>query len=776
VEHRLYEAIHHLVKDRDGQLQGNIAEFDFLGKNVNTSNAFANWAAQMSSANTTGLAWKLTSKTCLSPEQDVEVDEWVYSTCGYCASGCGLYIGVKNGQAVAVKGNRDYSVNSGSVSCIKGLYQWKSLHHPDRLTQPLVRKNGALKPVSWEEALELVAAKIKTTLIELGPEGLGFYGSGQLLLEESYGLAKLAKGVIGTPNIDSNLRLCTVSGVYANLQSFGSDGPTGCFNDLDEAQGIFIFGCNPAEMHPAVWQRVLRNRRTNGAKLIVADPRKILPAEIADIHLQLRAGTNLALLNGLLHILIKENWVNQQFIENHTAGFNSLKETIQAATPQATAAITGIPEDLIHSAARLLGQAESFVTVFVQGVFQSHLGAEAAATINNLHLVTGNIGRPGASPFSLTGQCASMSHREVGGSSTLPGYRSHSNEEHRGEVSRYWGISAGVIPDKTNDIFHMLQQIEEGRLPVLWNIATNPAVSLPKLAYVRRQLAKVFLIVQDIYPNETQSYADVVLPAAQWGEKTGTYTNAERRVNLGRKAVNPPGQAKPDLEIFCMVAEKLGAGQLFSWRNTEEAFQEWKGLSKDRPNDMTGITYDRLEQELGIQWPCSEKKPAGTDRLYVDGHFSHEDGKARLICYKYLETGEKTSEEFPFLLNTGRLPEHYHTRVKTKRIPELHQMSNRGFVEINFQDAEKLSIKEGELVKVISPRGEIQVEAKVSESVLTGHVFIPFHFGDDINTTASAVNHLTDIHLNQFSRQPVLKTSICRIEKQMNQINTANST
>lgn len=768
MEHRLYEAIHHLVKDVDEQLQGNLAEFDFLGKNVNTRNAFANWAAQMSSANTIGLAWNLTSKNRLSPEQDVAVDEWVYSTCGYCASGCGLYIGVKNGQAVAIKGNRDYSVNSGSVSCIKGLYQWKSLHHPDRLTQPLVRKNGALKPVSWEEALELITAKIKTTLTKLGPEGMGFYGSGQLLLEESYGLAKLAKGVIGTPNIDSNLRLCTVSGVHANLQSFGSDGPPGCFNDLDEAQCIFIFGCNPAEMHPAVWQRLLRNRRNNGAKLIVADPRRILPAEIADIHLQLRSGTNLALLNGLLHILVVENWIDQQFIDNHTAGFNSLKETIQDATPQATAAITGIPEDLINNTARLLGQSEKFVTVFVQGVFQSHMGAESALAINNLHLVTGNIGRPGASPFSLTGQCASMSHREVGGSSTLPGYRSHGNEEHRGEVSSYWGISTGIIPDKTNDIFHMLQQIEEGRLQVLWNIATNPAVSLPNLAYVRRQLAKVFLIVQDIYPNETLSYADVVLPAAQWGEKTGTYTNAERRVNLGRKAVNPPGEAKPDLEIFCMVAEKLGAGQLFSWKNAQEAFQEWQGLSKDRPNDMTGITYDRLEQELGIQWPCGEKKLAGTDRLYVDGHFSFEDGKARLISYKYLETAAKTSEEFPFLLNTGRLAEHYHTRVKTKRIPELHQMSNRGFVEINFHDAEKLAVKEGELVKVISPFGEIQVEAKISESVLTGHVFIPFHFGDDINTNATAVNHLTDINLNQFSRQPVLKTSICRVEKTKN--------
>jgi anaerobic selenocysteine-containing dehydrogenase len=764
VENRIYEAIHQLVKGVDDQLQGNITEMD-LDKNINVRNTFVKWAAQMSCIDTAGLAWNLTNRNRLSPEQDVEVDKWVYSTCGYCASGCGLYIGVKNGQAAAVKGNRDYSVNNGSVSCIKGLYQWKALHHPDRLTKPLVRKEGELKPVTWEEALAVVADKIKAATAQLGPEGVGFYGSGQLLLEESYGLAKLAKGVIGTPNVDSNLRLCTASGVQANIQSFGSDGPPGCFNDLDEARCIFIFGCNPAEMHPAVWQRVLQNRRTKGVKLIVADPRLILPAEIADIHLQLRSGTNLALLNGLLHILIKENWINRQFIQNYTAGFDSLKENIQTATLEATAAITGISEELIYQAAKQLGQAESFVTVFVQGVFQSHLGTEAAVAINNLHLATGNIGRPGASPFSLTGQCASMSHREVGGSSTLPGYRSHSNMEHRQEVSRYWGISADVIPDKTNDIFHMLQQIEQGRLQVLWNIATNPAVSLPNLAYVRQQLAKVFLIVQDIYPNETLSYADVVLPAAQWGEKTGTYTNAERRVNLGRKAVDPPGQAKPDLEIFCLVAENLGRGYLLSWRNSEEAFREWKGLSEGRANDMSGITYDRLEEKLGLQWPCNEEKPAGTARLYIDGRFGHKDGKARLISYQYVEAKEKTTPEFPFWLNTGRLAEHYHTRVKTKRIPELHQMSNRGFIEISLADAAKLAIKEGETVKVISPRGEIQVEAKVSEKVLSGHVFIPFHFGDDINTSASAANHLTDIFLNQISKQPVLKTSICRIEK-----------
>lgn len=758
MDNQLFQAIQHLVKDDMKQLNSN--------KSITHSREiFTQWATQISSTETAGLAWSLQEKNRLSMVDNVKVERWIYSTCGYCASGCGLFIGVMDGEAVAVKGIDNYPVNNGAVSCIKGLYQWKALNHPDRLKTPLIRKNGSLTAASWDEALELIATKITASMEELGSDSIGFYGSGQLLLEESYALAKLAKGVIGTSNIDANLRLCMASGVQGYLQSFGSDGPPGCFEDLDVTSCTLIFGCNPAEMHPVIWKRILLNRRVNGAKLIVVDPRKTIPAEMADIHLQLRTGTNLALLNGLLHVIITQGLIDNNYVSKHTTGLAELEQVVASATPEVTAAITGIDKDLIIKAAKTLGNAKDFVTLYVQGVYQSHLGTESSAAINNLHLVTGNIGKPGAAPFSVTGQCTSMSHREVGGSSNLPGYRSHNNAIHRSEVESYWGVKPGTIPVKTQDIFAMLAQIEQGSMKVLWNVATNPAVSLPNLPYVRRQLAKAFLVVQDIFPTETTEYADLVLPAAQWGEKTGTYTNAERRVNLGRQAVKPPGQAKTDLEIICLVAQMLGADKLFNWQNSEEVFHEWKGLSKGRLNDMAGITYERLVKMRGIQWPCPHEEHPGTARLYTDGQFPHQEGNAELVGYHYAEPEEKPSEEYPFWLNTGRLTEHYHTRVKTKRIQELNHMSEEGFVEINPEDAKQLGIAHQELVRLVSPRGVVVIKAKVSQQVLPGHLFAPFHFGDDTKGTNKAINHLPGFQLDKFSKQPKLKNSICRVEK-----------
>lgn len=711
----------------------------------------------------------------------VTPDRWVYSTCGYCSTGCGIYIGTRDGQAVAVQGNVDYPVNKGHL-CIKGIYEWKTLHHPQRATTPMIRKNGQLVSATWDEALNLLTEKIKENLKSSGPASVGIYHTGQFLLEEYYALGKFAKGFLGTPNLDSNTRLCMAATVYGYIRSFGSDGPPGCYEDLDVADLIFIFGANPAEMHPQLWQRIMDNRKKRGVKIIVADPRFTLPAQVADLHLPLRPGTNVALLNSIAYVLLEENLIDLAYIEKGCTGFSEFKAVVSQYSPNKAAKITGIPAEKIREVALAFGRAPSVTTVYSQGVNQSMSAADSVTLINNLHLITGKIGKPGSAPFSLTGQATAMSSREVGGTAFLPGFRNPNNPANREEVAKFWGVNTSKIPTETRDIMKMMELIEQGELNFLWTMGTNPAVSLPDQGYVRKQLDKVFLVVQDIYyPMETASYADIFLPAAQWGEKTGTYTNSERRVNVGYKAVEPPGDGKSDFDILLEVAKRLGAGELFPWQNTEEAFEEWKLLSKGRPNDMSGMTYQRLVKAGGLPWPCPTEGHPGEARLYSDGRyhthpefsqqygpFNNEQNRAKLWAVEYQLPPEAPDVEYPFWLNTGRMIEHFHTRTKTKRIPELHCLADEGFVEVNPEDAKKLGLSDGEKVRITSRRGWIEVKTLIKNTVSQGQLFIPFHFGDldpDEKHLKQAVNHLTLNWVDPISKQPIFKIAACKIEK-----------
>lgn len=714
---------------------------------------------------------------------DLVPDEWIYSTCGYCSVGCGLYIGVKDGRAVAIEGNSESPVNQGHL-CVKGLYEWKVLHHSERATTPMIRKNGELVPASWEEAFDLLVKKLTENLTQSGPEGVGIYHTGQFLLEEYYALGKLAKGVIGTPNFDSNTRTCMAATVHGYIRSFGTDGPPGCYEDLDQAEVLLIFGSNPAEMHPQLWQRILRHRENEGCQIIVADPRLTLPAEVADLHLALRPGSNVALLNSLMYVLLQEGLLDTNYIQNSTFGFEELRQIVLTYPPEVGEVLTGVPAEQIIKAARLFGNARTATTLFCQGVNQSMSATDTVTLINSLHLITGKIGKPGCAPFSLTGQSTAMSNREVGGNPFLPGFRNPANSVHRQDVADFWGIDSSVIPVHTQDIMSMLRDIEKGKLGFLWSMGTNPAVSLPDQGYVRNILNKVFLVVQDVYyPMETAQYADIFLPAAQWGEKTGTYTNSERRVNLGYKAVEPPGEAKADFEIFQEVARRLGAGQLFNWNSTEEAFQEWQRLSQGRPNDMSGMSYARIEQEQGILWPCPDKegKLLDVSRLYTKGQFNtaaetseaygefnHPEGRAKLWGIPYVEPPELPDAEYPFWLNTGRIIEHYHTRTKTKRVPELNHAASEGFFELHPEDAQRMGIQDGERVRLTSRRGWIIVTAHLKRSVSPGQIFVPFHFGDldpGEDHLKQAANHLTLNWVDPISKQPIFKVAACRVEK-----------
>ncbi|WP_206811997.1 molybdopterin oxidoreductase family protein [Paradesulfitobacterium ferrireducens] len=716
-----------------------------------------------------------------SPAAAETPDEWVYSTCGYCSVGCGLYIGTKDGRAVAVKGNKEYPVNQGRL-CIKGLYEWKVLHHPERAAVPLIRRESDLAPGTWEQAFGLMTGKIKENLRAYGPESIGIYHTGQLLLEEYYALGKLGKGVLGTPNFDANTRLCMASTVEGYIRSFGADGPPGCYDDLDQAKLIFIFGSNPAEMHPQLWQRIMRSREQNAAKIIVADPRLTLAAQVADLHLRLRPGTNVPLLNSMAYVLMEEGLTDPAYIAAHVSGYEELRALVQHYPPERAEALTGVKAEMIVEAARMFGRASAATTFFCQGVNQSMSATDSVTLINNLHLITGKIGKPGSAPFSLTGQATAMSTREVGAGRYLPGFRNPQNPAHRREVADFWGVKENRLPYKTTDIMQILKLIEEDKLKVLWVIGTNPAVSLPDQGYVRALLDKVFLIVQDVYyPMETAKYADIFLPAAQWGEKTGTYTNSERRVNVGYKAVEPPGEAKADLDIFKEVGKRLGAGRMFSWSSSEEVFAEWAALSRGRPNDMSGMTYKRMEQEGGLQWPCPELGHQGTARLYSEGNFptwegesqaygpnNNDEGRARLWAVDYSAPPEVPDAEYPFWLNTGRIIEHYHTRTKTKRVPELSALAKQGFAVLNPEDAARLSLAEGDRVKITTRRGWIEVKAVINNSVAPGQVFVPFHFGDldpGEEHLHQAANHLTLNWVDPISQQPISKIAACRIEK-----------
>lgn len=706
-----------------------------------------------------------------SPEQ---IDQWILSTCGYCAVGCRLYLGIRNSQIVSVRGDKNSPVNKGRL-CLKGRYQWKALT-VERATVPMVRRNREMVKVSWDEALDIVTEKMREVLLNEGPEGLAIYSSGLLPLEEQYAIGKLARGYIGTPNLDANTRLCMSSTVSGFIRSFGQDGPPGCYEDLDIADFLLLFGCNPAEMHPNLWFRIFRNKERRGAYLITVDPRATVTARQSNAHLAILPGSNVAFLKGLTHILIREKWIDEGFIAEHTEGFDKLAESVQECTPEVTSQKTGLSTIEIMDCAKRFAQSAAVTTIFAQGVNQSNQSTEVVNLICNLHLITGKIGKPGSTPLSLTGQVGAMSNREVGGGGSLVGYRRWDNPEHRKEVAQLWNIPVERLPQFSKSILQIFKDIELGKVKLFWNIATNPAVSLPHQEWTRKQLDKVFCIVQDVYyPMETGTYADVFLPAAQWGEKTGTFTNSERRVSLARKALDPPGDAKTDLWIIQEIAKRLGFDDGFNWSGPEAVFEEWKRLSRGCPVNMSGMNYQRLESEQGIQWPCPDLGHPGTSRLYEDGVFPRKSGRALLwaIEEESLDCPEhprnpESRVKYPFILNTGRIREQFHSRTKTKRIAELNLLSSEGFVEISERDAIKLEIRSGDWVRIITENGWIRVRAKVTSDIAQGSIFVPFHFGDldpKERHLKQAANHLTSFKVDPISMQPRYKLEYCRIEK-----------
>ena len=696
-------------------------------------------------------------------------DRWVPTTCGYCSVGCGMQIGVREGKAVAVRGNADHPVNLGKL-CPKGLSEHEMLAAGSRARHPLLKnKKGRFERIGWDDAIETLVREFHQVQAAHGPRALGVVSTGQLVTEEFYALGKLVQLGFGTNNYDGNTTLCMASAVAGYKRSFGSDGPPGAYDDFEEADAVFLIGANIADNHPILCYRLKRNPAKT---VIVADPRVSKTARMADLYLPLKPRSDIALLNGMAHILVRTGLIDRDFIEAHTTGFADLERHLEKYTPERVASVTGLGEEQVYRAALLYGRAKAPLIAWTMGVNHSTKGTETVNVINNLALLTGNLGKPGAAPFSITGQCNAMGTRETGFTASMPGYRQFECEADRQELASLWNVSPDSLPKRRGHAYpDIVEACVKGDIKALWIIATNPLVSFPNVEVLQQGFDNLdFLVVQDgFHPTPTTRIADLVLPAAIWGEKEGTYTNSERRVSKVNKAVEPPGEARSDFDIFLAVAAELGLEDALypGWSGPEDAFEEWRTVSRGRLCDYSGLSYSLLETHHGVQWPFTDDDAARgnghrppTSRLYGDGRFQTPDGRARLFTVEWEPYPEQPSKAYPFVFNTGRTVEHWHTRTKTKEVKILERMSPSAWLEMNPRDAQRLGLRPHDLVTVVSPRSRIDhLELRITEIVAPGQVFMPFHY-EEKNS-----NRLTQSAFDPISREPNYKQAAVRVEK-----------
>jgi ferredoxin-nitrate reductase len=680
--------------------------------------------------------------------------------------GCGLIAETEGGRLSTVAGDPLHPVNRGAT-CVKPLHLPAAVHAPDRATAPLVRasRDERWRATTWRRAIARVARSLRT----LAPEEIAFYVSGQLLTEDYYAVNKLAKGFLGTNNVDSNSRLCMSSAVAGYRESLGSDGPPASYADIDHADCLLLLGSNAAACHPVLWARI-RRRQAEGACVVVVDPRRTETAGAADLHLPVKPGSDLPLLNAMLGVIARDGLLDDRFLARRTEGLEEALAGAAEWTPERAAEACGISAEAIVDAAHRFGQAKRAMALWSMGANQSRVGTLKNRALNNLCLATGNIGRAGTGPLSLTGQPNAMGGRETGGLSTLlPGYRSVASPEDRAEMRRLWALPAdapGVSPQPGLASTELVEALEAGRVKAVWIVATNPVVSQPDAERFAAALQRAELVVvQDAYhPTETGALADVVLPAAQWPEKDGTMTNSERRVSLVQRALDPPGEALPDWEIFARTARALGHGDAFAWRSAAEVFDEYAATTAGRLCDVSGLSHERLRQEGPLQWPCRPGSD-GTARLYASGPFPTPSGRARLAATPHADPADAPDDGFPIVLTTGRLPGQWHTMTRTAKSPELLAADPEPFVELHPTDAERCGVREGQRVRVASRRGEAHLVARVSDALPAGTAFAPFHWGAlHLPPGASAVNAVTSPALDPISKQAELKACAVRVE------------
>lgn len=737
------------------------------------------------------------------------VDEWVKSVCRFCGTGCGVMLGIRNRKLVALRGDRAHPTTKGLV-CAKSLFLPKVVASPDRLKKPQIRKDGELVEASWEEAMDLVCDRFAAAIEQGGPDSVAYYGSGQAMTEESYLANRIFKGGIGTNNVEGNPRLCMASAVGGYVSTYGKDEPMGCYDDIEHAKVVFLIGSNAAECHPVLFDRILAEQRTGrGVQIVAIDPRFQAIGRHCDLYLQPKPGYDLAVFHGMAQVILAEGAHNQAFIDKNVqfkivkdgkpqnVDLDGYRSFLEDFTPDKVEEITGVPAGDVRKAARLFAQGPT-LSLWTMGLNQRVTGVWANNLVHNLHLITGQIGKPGMTPFSLTGQpnaCGGV--RDTGTlSHLLPYGRSVAKAEDRAEMEALWGAKPGTIPDKPGlHTIAMFEALAEDRIQAMLVLTTNPGHSLPNAERYRDAMGKPrpnkpFVAVLDIFPTRTTELADVVLPAAMWSEKTGVFGMSERRYQLHPQVTDPPGEARSDFDVlldFARGLEERGMipeGYVSSkFTNTDQVWEEICLASKDTPYDFMGMTRERLRKERGLRWPCPDEQHPGTARRFVKGDdptldripkyadpdlpegeikfYAAPDERAIVWLRPMKPPAEEPNEEYPYSLSTGRVLEHWHTGTMTMRADELRRAYKDCFVEIHPDDAAELAITNGDRVRIYSKRGESFAKARVVAAPQRGTVFVPWHWEDN----PSLINRVTIDAFDPGSKQPEYKICAVNLEK-----------
>jgi formate dehydrogenase alpha subunit len=697
----------------------------------------------------------LTVRNSVMPTREVK------TICPYCGVGCSIYLGIRNNKVVSIRGDKDSPVNKGGL-CVKGRFGFDFLNHPDRLTRPLIRKEGISKntagsgnlkdvfrEATWEEAIELAANKLNEIKLKYGPDSLGIISSAKFTNEENYLVQKFARAVIGTNNIDHCARLCHSSTVAAASLCFGDGAMSNSISDFTEADLLFIIGSNTTECHPIIARYVRQSVKSGKTKLIVADPRTILLAEMADIHIKHQPGTDVALLNAMMHVILKEGLENKEFIRTRTMGFSEVAKTVEKYTPEMAEGITGVPRDQIIKAARMFATGGKAAILYGMGITQHTTGMDNVKSVANLLMITGNIGTEGTGFSPLRGQNNVQGACDMGAlPNVLPGYQKVIDAEARQKFEKAWNCK---IQDKPGlPMTEMMNSAYNGTLKAVYLVGENPILSEPDSNHTRKALQKLeFLVVQDIFPTETAVIADIILPAAAFAEKDGTYANTERRVQKVNKAVEPPGEAKPDWQITSMLANKMGYP--FLYKNVLEINDEMRSLTPI----YAGITIGRLNVCYGLQWPCPDEQHPGTAVLHR-GTFTC--GLGKFFAVEYKAPAESVSPKYPLILTTGRILEHWHTGSMSRRAKVLDGLYPGGTIDIHPDDAAKLGIINGDMMLVESERGKIKVPVNITGKTSPGIAFMAFHWKE------APANMLTNNALDPVAKIPEYKVAAIKAE------------
>jgi nitrate reductase NapA len=723
-------------------------------------------------------AWRTLEWTLPAPT----ADSWHRSVCRFCGTGCGILVGMRGGAITDIRG--DESAHNKGVICVKGSMLRALPNIGGRLTVPKIRQGDRFVETTWDDAMARIAAAFSSAIREHGPDAVAFYGSGQLFTEESYTANKLFKAGIRTNNVDGNPRLCMASAASGYTQVFGKDEPPGSYEDIDYADCLFIIGANPFSCHPPIFERVMQRRRAHpGLRIICVDPRRTPTADRSDVHLAVTPGTDLLLLNAMAHVIVEDDLVDHRFIDAHVRFDDGAREVDYAAfrafladyRPEAVETRLGVTANDIRQTAYHFAQSKATMSLWTMGMNQRTQGTFLNNMLNGLHLITGQICRPGATPFSLTGQpnaCGGV--RDTGAlAHALPNGRVVANEQHRRDVEKLWNVPPGTIsPTPGHDAVSLFQAMGDGRVKAALVMCTNPAQSMPNVDRSRAAMDKCFLAVAEIVEDsETAKLADVLLPAALWVEKQGVLGQGERRYQLVDKLLDPPGQARSDLAMLVDLADRLGHGALISARTPEAVWNEWRQMSASSPYNFAGITYERLRRERGLQWPCPTEQHPGTARRYVAGDdpnvspgraiefYGQHDKRAIVFLRPYQPAPEQRSAEFPLYLTTGRVLEQWHTGTMTERIEELKRTAGDAKFQLNDQDAFRLGVKDGDLVEVSSRFGRMRGRATIAAASTRGVVFAAFY------DAKLLVNRVVTDAVDPFSKEPEYKVTAVAVRR-----------